>query len=59
MPSVRLLPFPVSSSPPSVKAPRSVRFQLIDTFALEIGELKKEMVQTAPALDKEPLEIQG
>ncbi|XP_032418062.1 ras and Rab interactor 2 isoform X1 [Xiphophorus hellerii] len=34
-------------------------FKLIDTFALEIGELKKEMVQTAPALDKEPLEIQG
>uniref|UniRef100_A0A087XY54 Ras and Rab interactor 2 n=1 Tax=Poecilia formosa TaxID=48698 RepID=A0A087XY54_POEFO len=53
------LPLPASSSPPSVKASRSVRFQLIDTFALEIGELKKEMVQTAPALDKEPLEIQG
>ncbi|KAM4750776.1 ras and Rab interactor 2-like isoform 2-T2 [Anableps anableps] len=34
-------------------------FKLIDTFALEIGELKKEMVQTAPALDKEALEIQG
>uniref|UniRef100_A0A3P9N2S9 Ras and Rab interactor 2 n=2 Tax=Poecilia reticulata TaxID=8081 RepID=A0A3P9N2S9_POERE len=34
-------------------------FKLIDTFALEIGELKKEMVQTAPALDKEPLETPG
>lgn len=32
-------------------------FKLIDTFALEIGELKKEMVPAAPAVDKEPLEL--
>ncbi|XP_015245847.1 PREDICTED: ras and Rab interactor 2-like isoform X2 [Cyprinodon variegatus] len=34
-------------------------FKLVDTFALEIGELKKEMVQTAPALDKDPVELEG
>ncbi|KAM7418405.1 hypothetical protein PAMA_015839 [Pampus argenteus] len=34
-------------------------FKLIDTFALEIGELKKEMVQTSPAVNKEPMDIQG
>lgn len=34
-------------------------FKLIDTFALEIGELKKEMVQTSPTVDKEPEDIQG
>ncbi|XP_047221949.1 ras and Rab interactor 2-like isoform X2 [Girardinichthys multiradiatus] len=34
-------------------------FKLIDTFALEIGELKKEMVQSTSALDKEPVELQG
>ncbi|KAG8015021.1 Ras and Rab interactor 2, partial [Nibea albiflora] len=34
-------------------------FQLIDTFALEIGELKKEMVQTSPTVDKEPMDLQG
>ncbi|XP_012708190.2 ras and Rab interactor 2 isoform X1 [Fundulus heteroclitus] len=34
-------------------------FKLIDTFALEIGELKKEMVQAAPALDKQPVALQG
>uniref|UniRef100_A0A3B4Y2V7 Ras and Rab interactor 2 n=1 Tax=Seriola lalandi dorsalis TaxID=1841481 RepID=A0A3B4Y2V7_SERLL len=38
----------------ALKASRSVFFQLIDTFALEIGELKKEMVQTSPTMDKEP-----
>ncbi|XP_071359768.1 ras and Rab interactor 2-like isoform X1 [Trachinotus anak] len=34
-------------------------FKLIDTFASEIGELKKEMVQTSPDMDKEPVELQG
>ncbi|XP_062243503.1 ras and Rab interactor 2-like isoform X1 [Platichthys flesus] len=34
-------------------------FKLIDTFALEIGELKKEMVQTSPTTDKEPMELRG
>ncbi|KAF7649528.1 hypothetical protein LDENG_00140080 [Lucifuga dentata] len=34
-------------------------FKLIDTFALEIGELKKEMVQTSPAVDKELMDLQG
>uniref|UniRef100_A0A3P8SYM3 Ras and Rab interactor 2 n=1 Tax=Amphiprion percula TaxID=161767 RepID=A0A3P8SYM3_AMPPE len=34
-------------------------FKLIDTFALEIGELKKEMVQTCLTVDKEPMELQG
>ncbi|KAM7393586.1 hypothetical protein PAMP_020445 [Pampus punctatissimus] len=34
-------------------------FKLIDTFALEIGELKKEMVQTSPAVNNEPMDIQG
>ncbi|CAK6969126.1 ras and Rab interactor 2-like [Scomber scombrus] len=34
-------------------------FKLIDTFASEIGELKKEMVQTSPAVNKEPMDIQG
>ncbi|KAM6940511.1 ras and Rab interactor 2-like [Xenentodon cancila] len=34
-------------------------FKLIDTFALEIGELKKEMVQGSPTMDKEPTEIPG
>uniref|UniRef100_A0A665V9H9 Ras and Rab interactor 2 n=1 Tax=Echeneis naucrates TaxID=173247 RepID=A0A665V9H9_ECHNA len=33
--------------------------QLIDTFASEIGELKKEMVQTSPTMDKKPVELQG
>uniref|UniRef100_UPI0037E7FCD8 ras and Rab interactor 2-like isoform X2 n=1 Tax=Semicossyphus pulcher TaxID=241346 RepID=UPI0037E7FCD8 len=34
-------------------------FKLIDTFALEIGELKKEMVQISPTADKEPMELKG
>ncbi|XP_024866347.1 ras and Rab interactor 2 isoform X2 [Kryptolebias marmoratus] len=34
-------------------------FKLIDTFASEIGELKKEMVQTSPALDGEPVDLRG
>ncbi|XP_047434459.1 ras and Rab interactor 2-like isoform X2 [Mugil cephalus] len=34
-------------------------FKLIDTFALEIGELKKEMVQTPPTMDKESRDLQG
>uniref|UniRef100_A0A8C8HNB5 Ras and Rab interactor 2 n=1 Tax=Oncorhynchus tshawytscha TaxID=74940 RepID=A0A8C8HNB5_ONCTS len=29
-------------------------FKLIDTFALEIGELKQEMVQTSPTEDRDP-----
>ncbi|XP_015832092.1 ras and Rab interactor 2 isoform X1 [Nothobranchius furzeri] len=32
-------------------------FKLIDTFASEIGELKKEMVQTSPSLDKESVDL--
>ncbi|KAM9856882.1 ras and Rab interactor 2-like [Aulostomus maculatus] len=34
-------------------------FKLIDSFVLEIGELKKEMVQTPPAVDQEPVDLQG
>ncbi|CAJ1053041.1 Hypothetical predicted protein [Xyrichtys novacula] len=34
-------------------------FKLIDTFALEIGELKKEMVQVSPTADKEITDLQG
>ncbi|CAN9510024.1 unnamed protein product [Ophioblennius macclurei] len=34
-------------------------FKLIDTFASEIGELKKEMVQTPWSLEKEPAELPG
>lgn len=45
--------------PSSAKASHSVFFQLIDTFALEIGELKKEMVQTSPTVDKELMDLQG
>uniref|UniRef100_A0A4W6EHQ2 Ras and Rab interactor 2 n=1 Tax=Lates calcarifer TaxID=8187 RepID=A0A4W6EHQ2_LATCA len=41
-----------SCVPSSFKSFRSVFFQLIDTFASEIGELKKEMVQTSPTMDK-------
>uniref|UniRef100_A0A3Q3WGI7 Uncharacterized protein n=1 Tax=Mola mola TaxID=94237 RepID=A0A3Q3WGI7_MOLML len=39
--------------PSPAKASYSVFFQLIDTFALEIGELKKEMVQSSPTVDTE------
>ncbi|XP_076585252.1 ras and Rab interactor 2-like isoform X2 [Chaetodon auriga] len=47
-------------NPPSGLTDRSGSFfKLIDTFALEIGELKKEMVQTAPTVDKEPMDLQG
>ncbi|XP_023287157.1 ras and Rab interactor 2 isoform X2 [Seriola lalandi dorsalis] len=49
-----------SGNPPSGLTDRSGSFfKLIDTFALEIGELKKEMVQTSPTMDKEPVELQG
>ncbi|XP_061628139.1 ras and Rab interactor 2-like isoform X2 [Phyllopteryx taeniolatus] len=34
-------------------------FKLIDAFALEIGELQKEMVHTSPTVDQEPVDIQG
>ncbi|XP_037109241.1 ras and Rab interactor 2-like isoform X2 [Syngnathus acus] len=34
-------------------------FKLIDAFALEIGELKKEMVHTSPTVDQEPADTQG
>ncbi|KAL1005901.1 hypothetical protein UPYG_G00065360 [Umbra pygmaea] len=36
-------------------------FKLIDTFATEIGELKQEMVQTSPAVDREtdPMVLHG
>ncbi|XP_040891395.1 ras and Rab interactor 2-like isoform X2 [Toxotes jaculatrix] len=49
-----------SRNPPSGLTDRSGSFfKLIDTFALEIGELKKEMVQSSPTMDKEPIELQG
>nr|XP_061791492.1 ras and Rab interactor 2-like [Nerophis lumbriciformis] len=32
-------------------------FKLIDAFALEIGELKKEMVLPSPTVDQEPVDI--
>ncbi|KAF0037848.1 hypothetical protein F2P81_010722 [Scophthalmus maximus] len=38
---------------------KGAKQNLIDTFALEIGELKKEMVQTSPTMDKEPTELRG
>lgn len=52
---------PSSSSyiPSPVSASHSLSFQLIDTFALEIGELKKEMVQTSATVDTEPLDLRG
>ncbi|XP_054635739.1 ras and Rab interactor 2-like isoform X2 [Dunckerocampus dactyliophorus] len=34
-------------------------FKLIDAFALEIGELKKEMVHTSPSVDQQPVDIEG
>ncbi|XP_077381078.1 ras and Rab interactor 2-like isoform X1 [Festucalex cinctus] len=34
-------------------------FKLIDAFALEIGELKKEMVHTSPTVDPGPVDRQG
>ncbi|XP_040002012.1 ras and Rab interactor 2-like [Xiphias gladius] len=49
-----------TGNPPSSLTDRSGSFfKLIDTFALEIGELKKEMVQTSPTVVKEPMELQG
>ncbi|XP_060904191.1 ras and Rab interactor 2-like isoform X1 [Labrus mixtus] len=46
-------------TPPSGLTDRSGSFfKLIDTFALEIGELTKEMVQISPAADKEPTDQQ-
>lgn len=44
---------------PPESQPLTLSFQLIDTFALEIGELKKEMVQVSHAVDKDPVELQG
>ncbi|XP_061685563.1 ras and Rab interactor 2-like isoform X6 [Syngnathoides biaculeatus] len=32
--------------------------KLIDAFALEIGELQKEMVHTSPTVDQDPVDIQ-
>ncbi|XP_041789843.1 ras and Rab interactor 2-like isoform X1 [Chelmon rostratus] len=50
----------MAGNPPSGLTDRSGSFfKLIDTFALEIGELKKEMIQTAPTVDKEPMDLQG
>uniref|UniRef100_A0A3Q2XML1 Ras and Rab interactor 2 n=1 Tax=Hippocampus comes TaxID=109280 RepID=A0A3Q2XML1_HIPCM len=43
----------------SVKASHSLFLQLIDAFALEIGELKKEMVHTSSTVDLEPVDLQG
>ncbi|XP_069023357.1 ras and Rab interactor 2-like isoform X1 [Embiotoca jacksoni] len=34
-------------------------FKLIDTFASEIGELTKEMVQPSQTTDNDPIELQG
>ncbi|XP_034398319.1 ras and Rab interactor 2-like isoform X1 [Cyclopterus lumpus] len=34
-------------------------FKLIDTFALEIGELKREMVQTSTTANREPMDLRG
>ncbi|XP_041838718.1 ras and Rab interactor 2-like isoform X2 [Melanotaenia boesemani] len=49
-----------SDEPPCGLTNRSGSFfKLIDTFALEIGELKKEMVQTSPTMDKEPMLLPG
>lgn len=51
---------PPPEDPPSGLLNRSSSFfKLIDTFALEIGELKKEMVKKSPALDQETLDLQG
>ncbi|XP_030282565.1 ras and Rab interactor 2 isoform X1 [Sparus aurata] len=48
------------SNPPCGLTDRSGSFfKLIDTFALEIGELKKEMVQTSATADTEPLDLRG
>ncbi|XP_029917976.1 ras and Rab interactor 2 isoform X2 [Myripristis murdjan] len=48
------------SSLPAAPMDRSGSFfKLIDTFALEIGELKQEMVQTSSAVDREPMVLQG
>lgn len=41
----------VSSLLPLSVGPARRRLQLVDTFTLEIGELKKEMVQTEVSLD--------
>ncbi|KAL7404527.1 hypothetical protein ABVT39_015904 [Epinephelus coioides] len=50
----------IPGNPPSGLTDRSGSFfKLIDTFALEIGELKREMVQTSPAVDREPVDLQG
>nr|XP_020449809.1 LOW QUALITY PROTEIN: ras and Rab interactor 2 [Monopterus albus] len=49
-----------SSNPPSGLTDRSGSFfKLIDTFASEIWELKKEMVQTSPITEKKAQELQG
>ncbi|XP_041640600.1 ras and Rab interactor 2-like isoform X2 [Cheilinus undulatus] len=51
---------PLPGTPPSGLTNRSGSFfKLIDTFALEIGELKKEMVQISPTADKEAVDLQG
>ncbi|GLD61116.1 ras and Rab interactor 2-like isoform X1, partial [Lates japonicus] len=50
---------PPGNSPSGLTDRSGSFFKLIDTFALEIGELKKEMVQTSPTMDKEPMELQG
>ncbi|XP_056136036.1 ras and Rab interactor 2-like isoform X2 [Lampris incognitus] len=48
------------SSPPKGHMDRSGSFfKLIDTFALEIGELKQEMVRSSPEPDQEPMALQG
>ncbi|XP_031722942.1 ras and Rab interactor 2 isoform X4 [Anarrhichthys ocellatus] len=49
-----------SSNPLSGLTDRSGSFfKLIDTFALEIGELKREMVQTSPTANREPMDLRG
>lgn len=57
---MRSLPLPSATFFSSFLRSSSYAFlQLIDTFVEEIGELKKEMVQTSPTADKELMDLQG
>ncbi|KAM4584606.1 ras and Rab interactor 2-like isoform 1-T1 [Odontesthes bonariensis] len=63
-PDIRMTDYKAYSEPPGTPpCGLTIRsgsfFKLIDTFALELGELKKEMVQTSPTVDKEPMELPG
>lgn len=54
-----------ASTPPETPPPRRLTdrsgsfFKLVDTFALEIGELKREMVQISPPADNNSTDQQG